>query len=331
VLGGVKTVMRILVFGLCMLFLLATSVAGEQVRIGNLIVYSGQDLEGFLSEHDGRAYISFPGAQPWALVDDEASYYPMPMDEVADAVRQTEFPVDSIYMHLLILPVPRQDLAKSSAEGRVVFLSPGALPYPREHVHYTVTHELGHVIHNTLMPDSRDDLWRKYTDLRGIGYSCPSSASNHAARLHEIFAEDFRALFGGELARFGGRVENHDLEPPDEVNGLREFFFWLVDQWRDRVQYSAYPNPFRDNVVFEAVGLDAGVYLIDVTVFDVHGRILQVLKTGSAAENRLVWDGRDANGKIARIGIYIIFVQAINDRNGVLHELKSTAVLARKL
>jgi len=51
----------------------------------------------------------------------------------------------------------------------------------------------------------------------------------------------------------------------------------------------------------------------------------------SGSHFNLVWDGRDGKGSIARIGIYIIFIQALNDRLGVLREMRTMVVLAQKL
>lgn len=72
---------------------------------------------------------------------------------------------------------------------------------------------------------------------------------------------------------------------------------------------------------------------IKAEVFDTRGRLIQTLKDNrfSGSQFNLVWDGRDGKGRIARIGIYIIFIQALNDRLGVLREMRTTVVLAQKL
>lgn len=101
----------------------------------------------------------------------------------------------------------------------------------------------------------------------------------------------------------------------------------------------ASPNPFSPN----ADGIDDVTIIsgeipeksarIKAEVFDTHGRLIQTLKDNrfSGSQFNLVWDGRDGKGRIARIGIYIIFIQALNDRLGVLREMRTTVVLAQKL
>ena len=100
------------------------------------------------------------------------------------------------------------------------------------------------------MPGSRQDLWRAYAGLRGLDASDAGLSRDHASRLTEIFAEDFRVLFGGDIARCGGEIENHDITSPEDVEGLREFMLSLLDVWAGVVRFSVYPNPFESSVVF---------------------------------------------------------------------------------
>jgi hypothetical protein len=290
----------------CVVILLlsvAATVSGVELRVGKACVYSDGDLERFLTQCGDVTYVSFPGAQPWALLDDGRTYYPMPAEEVAQAISLIELPIGWIEMHIFILPAPRRDVLDCSAEGSVVFLSPGQVPYQDEHIHYTVVHEAGHVVHHILMPESRRDLWQAYAELRGIDYA--EAAEAHAWRLHEIFAEDFRALFGGEMARFGGRVENHDIRPPEEIDGLREFFVSLLDRWRGQIRTVAYPNPFTDDVMLRAIGIDADPSIDEVTIFDVTGRVLRTFTLRSNVCDRLIWDGKNTHGKTVPPGVYI--------------------------
>jgi hypothetical protein len=71
------------------------------------------------------------------------------------------------------------------------------------------------------------------------------AAAPHAFRPHEIFAEDFRVLFGGPLARQDGAIENGEIARPERILGLRDRYLALVgsglaaarDGWR------LWPNP----------------------------------------------------------------------------------------
>jgi len=45
----------------------------------------------------------------------------------------------------------------------------------------------------------------------------------------------------------------------------------------------------------------------------------------------VIYDGRNDSGEALCIGIYIIFLKAINEGNGVLENMKTVVVVARKL
>ena len=45
----------------------------------------------------------------------------------------------------------------------------------------------------------------------------------------------------------------------------------------------------------------------------------------------VIFDGRDDSGEALRIGIYIIFLEAINEGSGVVENMKTVVVVARKL
>jgi hypothetical protein len=101
----------------------------------------------------------------------------------------------------------------------------------------------------------------------------------------------------------------------------------------------ASPNPFSPN----ADGIDDATIIsgeipensarIMAEVYDTRGRLIQTLIDNRfiGSHFNLVWDGRDGSGRIARIGIYIIYIQVLNDRLGVLREIRTTVVLAQKL
>jgi hypothetical protein len=275
---------------------------------GGVEVFSGADLDSYLKTQDGVTYIVFPGTQPWPLVGSGDDYCAMPAAAVGEALRAIQYPIGDLAIQVVILPVPRCRLPESSAEGRVVFLSPGRIEYPVEHIHYIVAHEVGHVVQHLLMPDSREDLWQRFEALRGLD-SVDGDAA-HAYRPSEIFAEDFRVLFGGDVARCGGAVENHDLVRPEEVPGLREFMLSLVTEWNDRVRIDAYPNPFTADIVLEAFSLGSEGRPLTVTVFDAAGRRLRRLPTPQDGSTYVVWDGRDDDGRVVAPGVYFARIHA---------------------
>lgn len=103
---------------------------------------------------------------------------------------------------VVILPFPRRELVRSSCDGHSIYLSPGVQPLSREAVHFLMFHEVGHLIHRRLLPDWDTPGWKRYMRLRGIddprrfNRTAPS-----ADQPHEIFAEDFRRLFGSPAAQ----------------------------------------------------------------------------------------------------------------------------------
>ena len=290
---------------LCMGVLAFALPLAAGVGVGSITVYSDLQAAGFISTEGGRTYLDFPGAYKYELESGQNEWFPMPVDEVVAAVEQIDFPVRDLNIDIVILHVPRVNLVESSAEGSVIFLTPGRVNYPTEHVHYTVVHEIGHAVHSALMPDSGRRLWQRYAAMRGFELNGGGPDVPHALRPHEIFAEDFRALFGGSMARFGGRVENPDLLPPQEVDGLAEFFLSLAGTGAWTAGVAVLPNPSIGKVVVRAPAGGQAARLEDVMVFDVRGRLIRSLgPAGDSSE--ITWDGRDASGAVVAPGAYIV-------------------------
>jgi hypothetical protein len=51
----------------------------------------------------------------------------------------------------------------------------------------------------------------------------------------------------------------------------------------------------------------------------------------SGSSGSVIFDGRDDSGEALRIGIYIIFLEAINEGRGVVEHMKTVVVVARRL
>ena len=99
------------------------------------------------------------------------------------------------------------------------------------------------------------------------------------------------------------------------------------------------PNPFspdgdgRDDYTIVHFELPLQASVISIKIFDVRGRMIRRLSNLEPAgpTGDVVWDGREDDGRKARIGIYIIFLEAMDDQQGVLVEAKSIVVLGAKL
>ena len=83
----------------------------------------------------------------------------------------------------------------------------------------TVVHELGHLVYMQLDEEQQNE----YKILRGIPDDWDNyPRTSYINRPQEIFAEDFRMLFGGESASPYVH-HNQELDNPSEVKGLKRF------------------------------------------------------------------------------------------------------------
>lgn len=84
-------------------------------------------------------------------------------------------------------------------------------------VHDVVAHEIGHLVYNR-MSECEIEV---YKEIRGIPDSW-TDKSEYVNRPTEIFAEDFRILFGSRYAREFQHF-NRILRSPERIYGLEEF------------------------------------------------------------------------------------------------------------
>ncbi|KAA3615761.1 MAG: hypothetical protein D8M58_16350 [Calditrichaeota bacterium] len=121
---------------------------------------------------------------------------------------------------------------------------------------------------------------------------------------------------------------------PGKVNSI---YVAPEKELKSKLQIS--PNPFspdsdgKDDHVVITVDAPENTARIKVEVFDILGRKIRTLRDNifSAQNTSLVWNGKDDSGRKVRMGIYVIFVQILNDWEGVIKELKETVVVAKKL
>jgi flagellar hook assembly protein FlgD len=99
------------------------------------------------------------------------------------------------------------------------------------------------------------------------------------------------------------------------------------------------PNPFSpDNDGFEDFtvinyNLTQSVAQLRIKVYDSKGRLLRTLANNqpTGANSSVIFDGLDDEGNPLRIGIYILFIEALNSSSGVVDVMKEVIVVARKL
>jgi hypothetical protein len=174
-----------------------------------------------------------------------------PADQAAVVQSLQDLPsrfLQPLQVEIYLLPYPRSGRLSSSADSRAIYLSPGVRDYDGDQVAFLVTHEIGHIFHRHFMPDTLAGLWSEWAALRAVDdASAFNEEAAHAFRPHEIFAEDFRVLFGGMAARASGVIENPELPSPETVPGLRDFYERLAGGRIAPVVASIdiFPNPVR--------------------------------------------------------------------------------------
>ncbi len=102
---------------------------------------------------------------------------------------------------------------------------------------------------------------------------------------------------------------------------------------------SVSPNPFSpDNDGFEDFTiinykLTQATSQVRIKIFDNKGRLVRTLANNQASgpSGSVIFDGLDEDGQTLRIGIYIVFLEAINEGSGVVESMKTVVVVARKL
>lgn len=289
------------------------SAAGGGVR--GLVIHGPDEvLAGWCSsDGEGRLWLALPGGARFELVTStsdpaivnpgDGTFHPFDPAEVRAALDAVTFPLGAVSAHVFVLPFPRRLGLESAAGPGLILLSPGVLPIAREVQHAEVAHELGHVVQHAVLPDTDLEGWQRYRDLRGIGDVTRYSADGaHADRPHEIFAEDFRALFGGSLANYAGTIENATLAHPNQVAGLEGFLRGLSFGLPAATSLRAWPNPARGPLTFARAGATATA----LDLFDAAGRRIVTLPPGSSADRvTWRWDGRDEAGGMVPAGVLL--------------------------
>ena len=313
---------------------LSDGSAPERIVLANGLVvnlYTAEVLRGRMATLNGDPILQLDAHRYLEVIteiDDpgiynkgDGSFHPFQRGQVRDAFAAVGHPHVRFELTVYLLPFPRRNILVSSTSGREVFLSPHVLDIQATVCAYIVTHELGHVFHNCHVQDG-SHLWNEYRRLRGItDPNRYNDSASHAYRPHEIFAEDFRVLFGGVLASYGGYIENPDLESPIIVSGLDLFMRSLGGAPMERepeVMASSFPNPFnpatRIHVSVPAQVADAGGP-VSVRIYDVRGALVRDLYTGPAAGDLdLVWDGTDRRGSAVASANYFALVRAGDTR-----------------
>jgi hypothetical protein len=144
--------------------------------------------------------------------------------------------------------------------------------------------------------------------------------------------EKINPAFNGQVAQNWAASVSSTGSTPGAQNSV------LVEVLPSENQLEISPNPFSpDSDGFEdftVLQFKFGVEtaFISIRIFDTRGRMIRYLANGEpvAHQGQFVWDGKDDEGRVARIGAYICLVQALNSDRRVQVELKQTIILVKK-
>lgn len=300
----------------------ASEVSAASGSSGIRIHSAAETLSGYCRWVDGVLVFTVPGGSSWELVtsiDDpvianrgDGAFHPFDPAQVEVALAGVRYPLDRISAEVFVLPYPRRLGLESAAGPGLILLSPGVREMSSAQQVAEFTHELGHVVQHVVMPDSDTESWSRYREMRGIDdASVYTSSAMHADRPHEIWAEDFRVLFGAQLANTAGTIENSELEYPTLVVGLTSFMASLASAPAKPGALAVLGSGARGAVRLARAGFAPA----PLDLFDVSGRRLAtVAPLADALGSTWLWDGRDAAGRDVRGAV--VFARARDGLGG---------------
>jgi len=120
---------------------------------------------------------------------------------------------------------------------------------------------------------------------------------------------------------------------PGERNSI------YIDAVPTSEQISISPNPFSpDGDGFEDFTINSYKFKslfsqVTAKVYDAKGRLVRTLANNqlSGGEGEIIFNGLDDDNRKLRLGIYIVYIEAINDQGGIVESVKAPVVVATKL
>ncbi|MDP2364154.1 MAG: lamin tail domain-containing protein, partial [Ignavibacteria bacterium] len=174
-------------------------------------------------------------------------------------------------------------------------------------------------------------------DVRGniidsVYYSSKWNNKNIASTKGKSLERINPSLNGNNPLNWSTSVNSHGGTP-----GYQNSIF--AENLNQTANISVNPNPFSpDNDGFEDFtvinyNLAQATAQVRIKIFDSKGRLVRTLlnNQASGSSGSVIFDGLDDENNALRMGIYIIFLEALNDNSGVVETIKSTVVVARKL
>jgi hypothetical protein len=119
---------------------------------------------------------------------------------------------------------------------------------------------------------------------------------------------------------------------PGEINSV------YVEKKSSESLVTIEPNPFSpDSDGFEDVAIiDFSLPILTgfltIDIYDMAGRKIKRLTNRApvAQKGQFIWDGKNEDGRVSRIGLYILIIQIFDPSQNLYKEIKKTVVLTKK-
>ncbi|MDZ7315437.1 MAG: lamin tail domain-containing protein [candidate division KSB1 bacterium] len=165
-----------------------------------------------------------------------------------------------------------------------------------------------------------------------------------SGRLHEqvIYSAAWGGARGRSLERVHPDVSAAErsnwttcVDPDGHTMGRRNSV--AVQELSPNARLAAAPNPFSpdgdgiDELTAISYSLPIAIAQVNLKIFDIRGRLVRRLLNYelSGTERTVFWDGRDEEGRVCRMGIYVILLEARS--NGSMLTARCSVVLAARL
>jgi hypothetical protein len=159
---------------------------------------------------------------------------------------------------------------------------------------------------------------------------------------------NYRPSWGGKtgisLERVSPEIPSQDstnwgscVDPAGSTPGIRNSLFVTPKAGGGKI--SASPNPFSpdgdgyDDRTVVTVEIPAKSALARIYIYDVMGRLVRRLldQEQIGSTRSVVWDGKSDRGEVLEMGMYVLYLEAIDALNGMLARAKGTVVLAKRM
>jgi hypothetical protein len=159
---------------------------------------------------------------------------------------------------------------------------------------------------------------------KGIKYD-PNGTGQYIASLgvHEHWNDATKKQYTRNLGT-GNGIELIEIE--QKTTAVQEPLVSLPNQF---MLYQNYPNPFNPNTTISYTLADQSS--VKVTVYNLQGQEIKSFTLGvlAAGVQKIVWDGRNANGASLASGVYVYRVRAVSIHQGTIFDKSAKMVLLK--